>query len=372
MSTLALHDHELLTKHIYNHDILNCTADAVVGNHLYSGRALGITSPWDMIQLHDDLKPFWETITSHYDRIGLKHTKNVIWYLSLEQLGSHIGYHPSVFFFGPNEYTYWGDLDWYETVKFINSKNNFMALANTLEVDVPKTICFESVTQVNDDILEEMTYPCYLKAAISVSGVGIYRCENHAELKINLAKFNNDTPVQIQEEIKTDIFLNLQYKVNGNDLIRLAASEQILDGFAHQGNRVPARYEPWEIVDPMAYWLRDHGIKGLFAFDVAVVQTNYGLRFPAIECNPRFNGASYPTLIAQKLNIAKWSAIQYTTKFCSLDDIDLRDIEYDRTSGEGAIIVNWGTILAGKVMILLAGSEEYQEALNIELIARLC
>ena len=34
---------------------------------------------------------------------------------------------------------------------------------------------------------------------------------------------------------------------------------------------------------------------------MAVVTTDDSLRFPAIECNPRFNGASYPTLIAGKL-----------------------------------------------------------------------
>jgi len=26
-------------KYIYNHDIMNCTAEGVIGNHLYSGRA---------------------------------------------------------------------------------------------------------------------------------------------------------------------------------------------------------------------------------------------------------------------------------------------------------------------------------------------
>jgi hypothetical protein len=37
---------------IINHDIMICTAEGVVGNHLYSGRALGLLEPWDMIQLH--------------------------------------------------------------------------------------------------------------------------------------------------------------------------------------------------------------------------------------------------------------------------------------------------------------------------------
>lgn len=359
-------------KYILNHDIMNCTAEGVAGNHLYSGRALGISEPWDLIQIHPDLKPLWADISDHYQRIGLTHSKNVIWDIDLHHLGAHIGYLPSVFYFGPNEYKYWGDYDWLDTVEYINSKNNFMALANELGTDIPKTLCVDSVAEVDIASLSDISFPCYLKAAISVSGVGIYRCVNKDALSIAMRQFSKDVPVQIQEEIKTDTFLNLQYKVVGNDLIRLTASEQILDGFVHQGNRVPASHEPWNAVDNMAHWLKDHGIKGIFAFDVAVVQTPEGLRFPAIECNPRFNGASYPTLIAQKLGISEWSAITFSTKYRSLADIDLTDIEYDYKTGEGAVIVNWGPVLEGKLMILLAGTRPYQEALEVELEARLC
>ena len=91
MSAQIALSHHPVTKYIYNHDILNCTAEGVVGNHLYSGRALGLTEPWDMIQLHEDLKPLWADITSHYDRIGLTHTHDVIWYLNLKELGAHVG-----------------------------------------------------------------------------------------------------------------------------------------------------------------------------------------------------------------------------------------------------------------------------------------
>ena len=364
--------HQPVAKVIYNHDIMNCTAEGVVGNHLYSGRALGLTEPWDMIQLHEDLKPLWNDITAHYDRIGLTYTKDVIWYLSLKELGAHVGYQPSVFYFGPEEYGNWGDIAWYEIVEYINSKNNFMSLAKELNVDIPTTLCFDSVAQINDDNISEIKFPCYLKAAVSVSGVGIYRCETKAELIENQFKFSRNIPVQIQEEIITDTFLNMQYMVSDDEVIRLTTSEQILDGFVHQGNRVPACFEPWEQVDPMAVWLKDQGMKGIFAFDVAVVQTENGPRFPAIECNPRFNGASYPTLIAQKLDIKEWSTLTFSTKYRNLNNIDLSDIEFDKKSGEGMILVNWGTVLAGKVMILIAGSREYQEVLKVELEARLC
>jgi hypothetical protein len=368
MTAAIDHGYLLSGKYVINHDIMNCTADGVVGNHLYSGRALGISEPWDIIQLHPELRPFWDAITDHYLRIGLSHSENVIWDLDLRHLGRHAGYHPSVFYFGPHECRYWGDHEWLEAVDYINSKNNFMRLAHELGVDVPVTLCFDSVADIG---IQDVAFPCYLKAAVSVSGVGIYRCANAAEFAQARARFAADVPVQVQEEVKTDTFLNLQYRVVGNNVVRLVASEQILDGFAHQGNRVPASHEPWDMVDPMAHWLQERGVKGIFAFDVAVVQTDRGLRFKAIECNPRFNGATYPTIIAHKLDIPEWSAVTLATRHRRLSDVDLRGIEFDMHTGEGAVIVNWGTVSVGKLVILMAGSQSYQEALAVELAARL-
>ncbi len=372
MPAAVAHGYLPANKYIINHDIMNCTAEGVVGNHLYSGRALGMSEPWDIILLHPLLEALMPFISSHYDNIGLSYSKQIIWNLDLSHLGSHIGFEPSVFYFGPHESRYWGDSQWLQTVEFINSKNNFMQLADELGVDVPATDCFDSVNDITDAAIAEFPFPCYLKAAVSVSGVGIYRCETLEELLAAIDKFEKDVPVQLQEEVDTNIFLNLQYRVVDGKAVKLEASEQILDGFAHQGNTVPATHEPWHIVDPMADWLVENGMKGIFAFDVAVVQTERGLRFPAIECNPRFNGASYPTMIAQKLDIPEWTAISLSTSHRDFDQLDLSDIEYDHNKGEGVIMVNWGTILEGKLVFLLAGAEEYRDELAVELKARLC
>ena len=117
----------------------------------------------------------------------------------------------------------------------------------------------------------------------------------------------------------------------------------------------------------MAQWLLEKGIQGLFAFDVAVIEKNAGIDFRAIECNPRFNGASYPTLIAEKLEITEWSARTYETQYRHLDQIDLRHLEYNQQTGSGIILVNWGPVLAGKLVILLAGDDQQQEYLDSEL-----
>jgi len=371
MSTRTSHGYLPAGRYIVNHDIMHCTADGVAGNDLYSGRALGLSEPDDFIQLHPELKPLWKHISSHYRRIGLKHSESVIWDLSLEQLAVHEGYKPSVFYFGPAECKAWNDPEWLEAVEFINSKNNFMALADELGIDVPQTQCFASVDQITEMDIISFNMPCYLKAAVSVSGVGIYRCANREELRDAMQEFKSDVPVQLQEEIKTEVFLNMQYRVVGDRLVRLAVSEQILDGCAHQGNRFPSSHEPWESIEPMALWLKERGMKGIFAFDLAVVETPEGVRYTAVECNPRFNGASYPTVIAQKLDIPEWSAMTFKTRYRKLSDLDIKDLEFDMKTGEGLVIVNWGTILQGKLVLLLAGSPDYQDALANELRYRI-
>ena len=40
-------------------------------------------------------------------------------------------------------------------------------------------------------------------------------------------------------------------------------------------------------------------------------------------------------------------------------------------AGEGVILVNWGTVLEGKLLVLFAGSRKRQDALMQELATRL-
>lgn len=358
-------------KRIINHDIMNCTAEGVAGNYLYSGRALGISEPDDVLQLHPELKSEWPAIKAHYENIGLRTTKNVIWDVNFNMGDQYSTFEPSVFFFGKEQQTFCRNDNWYRVVQYINSKNNFATLAEELNMDIPKTFRFIGVSEIYEDDIKRFPYPCYLKAAISVSGVGIYRCEHEYELREALNNFDKRIPVQIQEEVNTDIFLNMQYRVKDYHLERLATTEQILDGYAHQGNRSPACCEPWHSVETMAEWLFSHGIKGIFAFDVAVVEEKGKKRYLPIECNPRFNGASYPTLIAEKLGVTNWLARTYNTSKRHLRYIDLTGIEYHPSLGKGVIIVNWGPIHVGKLLCMIVGTPENQQELKIELEKRL-
>ncbi len=362
---------------IFNHDIMHCTHDAVVGNYLYSGRVLGMTEPQDYIQLHPDLQSQWNAITKHYQRIGLSHSQNPIWDVSFQKLREYPDCEVSVFIFCDAIHQGINDdhelrsqnRDWLDVVEFINSKNNFIRLAQDLDVNIPQTICSENKAELEQ--LSELPYPCYLKPAISVDGVGINRCENQQQLKQALVTIADNVPLQVQQEVVADKFLNLQYQVTAGKIESLAATEQILDGFAHQGNRYPTVHQPWFLLKPMAQWMGAKGMKGIFAFDVAVVQEDSDSSYYAIECNPRFNGASYPTGIAKKLNIASWASENFDTQYTFLEDLNLSGLEFDTQTGTGVILVNWGSILVGKLNILLAGSIEKQNELKALLKERL-
>jgi len=358
-------------RHIFHHDIMGCTADGVSGNHLYSGRALGATEPGDLILLHRDLATEWDAIRAHYTRIGLSHTNDVIWDLDHRHLAQYPEYALSTFFFGAAEQQVCPHPDWYSAVEHINSKNSFAALAEALGVPIPTTLRFEQARDIGTKDLIAAPYPCYLKAAVSVSGVGIYRCADAAALGEALTRFAPEVPVQIQAEVPSRSFLNLQYESAPDGLQALAATEQVLDGFAHQGNRHPADHAPWEVVDPIAQWLAGEGMQGVFAFDVAVIETPEGPDFKAIECNPRWNGASYPTAVARKLDIQHWLARAFPTRHRRLTDIDLTGIEFQPQRGRGVVLINWGPVLVGKLLVLLAGEPETQQALAAELAERL-
>jgi hypothetical protein len=189
-----------LQKRLINHDIMNCTAEDVLGNYLYSGRALGASDSNDMLQLHPNLKLEWPAIKAHYQRIGLKITDNVIWDVQFNIAEQYLDYEPSVFFYGEEQQNFCRNDNWFRVVEYINSKNNFMALAEELKMDIPNILRFNQISEITLTAIKNFPYPCYLKAAISVSGVGIYRCEDQAELEQAIDKFDPVVLVQVQDK----------------------------------------------------------------------------------------------------------------------------------------------------------------------------
>lgn len=352
---------------IYNHDILLSTHEPYGGVHLYSGRALGLSSPGDKVQMHPDLQADWDAISRHYRQVGLTITEDIIWHTSVEELSRHPDHEICVYFFGDavNNPSPWDsffdgiDARWHHTVHYINSKNNFIDLAQRLGVPVPTTLCFENPGAIADPT--QLPYPCYLKPSVSDHGFGIARCETVAELTAALPQLDPQIPVQVQAEVQAKAFLNLQYRVVAGTAQPMLASEQILLGCVHQGNRYPSAYEPWEMMAPMAQWLAEAGMRGIFAFDVAVIETAAGPEYVAIECNPRFNGSSYPTCVAERLGIRQWRSATCSLSPRAIADLNMEGLEFNPDTGKGIILVNWGTIHAGKLSILLAGTPTEQE-----------
>lgn len=364
-------------KTIYNHDITLYTHDLSINNHLYAGRALGLTTPDDKIQLPQQLASDWEAIAAHYQVVGIDHTDDVIWDVAIEETARHSDHNVSVYFFGDvvNDHDKYRQIfrQWSEQrcqiIEFVNSKNNFIQLAEELGIPVPQTLRFKDLSAAK--ACTSVPFPCYVKPAVSDHGAGIMRCENAADLERAFAQLVPGEPLQIQAEVNASAFLNLQYQVTATGVEPLLASEQILDGCVHGGNRYPTGHEPWEEIAPFAEWMGDRGMQDIFAVDVAVIPDGDGTRYVAIECNPRFNGSSYPTMIAKRLGIPAWISATYQSERRSLKDLDLKGIEFNPETGVGIILTNWGTIQDGKISALLAGNRTEQAALAEEFQARL-
>lgn len=359
-----------LEKFVVNHDSQG--SSSTEGSYPpASANALAISEPWDIIQLHPDLKAEWDEITSHYKRIGLTYSEEVIWSLNRKELGAHIGYHPSVALFGPRECQYWGDYEWLAAADWIRANNNFLLLANEFGIEVPATRAFASVLDIDESTLQTEHYPCYLKPAFPAVGLTTRRCRDSMELRDAIKEYPADMAVQLQEVVLAESILNLQYRVSGDQITHLASTENSTTGYTRRLCSVNASHQAWQVVEPMAYWLKNRGMKGVFSFDVALLQHGQNTGHVALGCHPGFNQASYPGLIAQKLGINEWCIMEFSTRHHSLGELDIADIEYEKVTDEGVIIVNWGAINEGRLTLMLAGSPAYQEALQIELIARL-
>lgn len=381
----TIHNHRVTDSLIHNHVLKDAapsldnilkngtldeinpeSLDKVLGVYHYSGRVLGSTQPQDVLQLPNDLKCHWPWIREHYERAGISHAQQIIWDDDMQLMGEFPSHEPSVFFFGKNANDARPDQEWYDIVQQMNSKNNFIKLCQALGIPTPKTWCYDCKKQM--PALESFQYPLYLKLAVSVSGLGVVRCENAKELAWHLEYISEGVAFQVQEDIHAFAFLNLQYTKNG-ELRRVLATEQVLKGNCHNGNAFPTMYQPWEYTDKLAQLMVQQGIKGTFAFDLAAVRHGSDVKYYAIECNPRWNGSSYPTQIALKLTAPCWKAKKFNTKYSSFSNIDLGEIEYNPKSEQGVVIVNWGCITEQELGVMLIGNPSQQEMLEEKLMS---
>lgn len=351
-------DVELLNYQVFSHDFDPQHKKEYFGASLqdYPGRSLCLTNADDIIQLSPNIHHGWDWITNHYKQIGLSHTNSVIWDDNLDVIKEFRDYRLSTFIFGDAIHEIRPDDRRIKATKAMGSKNEFIRLCSDMGISIPRTLCFQSKSEIF--LCDNFTFPAYLKADNSVSGLGIVYCKTREDMENELKRLDVDASFQIQEEIDAVAFVNLQYNVDDSGAIeRIVATDQILNGFSHCGNIFPSRFIPWHITDILAQRLAENGIKDVFGFDV--IATKDGEYF-VLECNPRYNGSTYPAITAEKLGIKRWKSKTYSTRFKFLDQIELGELEYNPSKNTGVVIVNWGCINQKKLGVLIAGNQDEQ------------
>jgi glutathione synthase/RimK-type ligase-like ATP-grasp enzyme len=249
----------------------------------------------------------------------------------------------------------------------MNDKNEFIRLCLERGWVVPPTMCYDRPAQFQGT--EDIKFPCYLKVGCSASGAGVFYCQDGSSLESHIDALEADVDFQIQQPVPNAHFLNVQYDVLDGKAHRTIYTEQVLDGFSHAGNRYPSNYGdgPWDLCDPVANYMVEQGMKGPFAFDVAI----NGEGFVLIECNPRFNGCTYYSRVAEGLQAKTWVARNLSVKAHCLSELSLEGLEWDRSTSKGIVIISWGTVLQGKVGVLFAGNSEKEcQDLYVEFLRR--
>ena len=337
---------------------------------MFASRALCVTSTDDVIQLPSELQKHWKYIKEHYQRVGLECCEEVIWDLNLDRIKNYPKAELSPFFFGVRENIFRPDERRFLITKYLNSKNNFIKLAQKENINTPVTIAFNSIDDLKKYKLP-LDFPLYFKPEVSLSGLGICRCESISELEKHTSKIKEKFAFQLQKEINSTCFLNFQFEEIDGKAHRLLISQQVIEDNSHLGNFYPIKYGNSDFLDNFAQSMVDQGMRGIFAFDVAVIENDHKTSFFAIECNPRFNAATYPAIVSKKLNITQWMTLTLSASFDSYDDLLLQDIEFRTDSNCGIIIINWGSIEHGKIMFMIAGNPQEQKKFLAELKNRI-
>jgi hypothetical protein len=355
---------------IVNHEMLDCSDERELGRLAglprYQARSLCITRPEDLIQLNPMLQSDYDWAQRHYARIGLPVSTNVLWDDSFERLAEFPGHGLDVFLFGRRAHSVRPDAGRFEVVAEMNQKNLLIQRSWHLGTPTPFTQIFDSKHKLGD--LGQYQYPLFLKLSISVSGLGVWGCETPDKLAAQLRQIDDDVPLQLQQPVDAE-FLNVQYFGMPNGKFkRVLVTEQILDGNAHAGNR-PTHHKSWAVTDPLAVYMVKNGMRGIFAFDVAALKNG---NYLVIECNPRYNGASYPTIVSQRLGVGNnWMARNFATNVASGSAIDLGEFEYNPTTNTGAVLMNWGIVPEGKVGYMVVGTPDQQRVIADAIATRL-
>ncbi|KKQ60151.1 MAG: hypothetical protein US81_C0029G0001 [Parcubacteria group bacterium GW2011_GWE2_38_18] len=259
----------------------------------------------------------------------------------VEDLGeqfSNYEFHPYIF--REKEHGFHRNEKWLSIVDKRDQKNLFIKMCQRIGIPTPKTWIFGCKEEVGN--LESFPYPIWFKINCSSDGRGVLKCETPDELQEALSRISSDIKFQLQKDLgdKVVTFLNLQYRVVGGRAYRLCLTDQVLEGSKHVGNVFLGEkhhQSAWLVTDALANLDAKKGMRNVFAYDVAVIKKNGRYEYLVLEENPRYNGSSTPTIIAEKLrHRGTWLAKPFQLGK-ELTDVDLGEILYSRKTGQGVV-----------------------------------
>ncbi len=357
----------------YPGDLLN----GVPGVDMYGARVLASSYPGDIIMMPPALadRRLLDKIIAHYERIGLKVADQFVFDEDWEVALKYPEHEMDAFHFGAAAHAVAPDEPFARLADDLNNKNKFIEFCHLMGVPTPGTVLFNSAGAYAeyDGALPGKGFPVYVKAAVSASGMHVIRCENDEELKAAISKMPD--AFQIQEGLPPETgFYNIQYTEVGGDRHHGPLTLQKLDGNVHNGNIFPAGIDV-DVVQPLADKLAvamfERGMKRTWAYDVAVAPTRGAL---FIETNPRWNGASYYSHPAERLKAKAWEGQYVKPRHANFDFLfrNAGDWEYNPSHGTGIVIINWGTVVAHKLGLLVIGTPEQRESLLSTFRKRYC
>jgi hypothetical protein len=348
----------------YPGDLLN----GVPGVDMYGARVLASSYPGDVIMMPPSLsdRRLLDKIIEHYKRVGLVVANQFIFDEIWETAKQFPDHEMDAFHFGSAANAVAPNEDFAKIADEMNNKNAFIEFCHKMGVATPGTILFNSIEEFDATSIElpGSGYPVYVKAAVSASGMHVICCKNDEELVAAVNKMPGAFQVQEGLSPKTG-FYNIQYTEVGGVRHHGPLTLQKLDGNEHNGNVYPSGIDV-DIVQPLADKLAEamteRGMKSTWAFDVAVTPGRGAL---FIEANPRWNGASYYSHPAERLNAQAWEGQYVKPRHTNFDFMfrEYADWEYNPSHGSGIILINWGTIAAHKLGLLVIGTPEQRESL---------
>jgi len=361
--------------YLYNHASADTyprkVPKAIPGVAYWGARVLASTKAGDVVQLHPDIKTtglgtVW--IQEHYQRIGLQVASKFVYNESLDVMDEYPDAHLSVLLQGKLVSQVRPNSTNSILVEKMNDRNQFIRMCQDCDIPVPDTYCVDSVRSAL--CLRPSRYPVYVKGAVPAPIKHVIRCDSEEEYCTAVEKIAG--PLQVQEALpKNTIYYNVQYQTTSTEqglrLSRRGLVERRAESLVHPGNFFPTKVNQdriWLYSDSLANHLFNQGMVGVWAFDVAVV----GEKVYFMECKLRWNSATYCSIPAQRLGITEWesvSALTLHTDFSFMQK-NFGQVEYNKTTKRGIVVISWATILSNRLSLLVAGnSVERQKFLTM-------